>query len=53
MLVLRRIHTAYTLQASEEVRETVERVHDMHRDYCPVYRSIHRAIEVTTDFEIV
>ncbi len=53
MLVLRRIHTAYTLQASEEVRETVERVHDMHREHCPVYRSIHRAIEVTTDFEIV
>ncbi len=53
MLVLRRIHTAYRLQAAEEVRETVERVHDMHREYCPVYRSIQRAIDVTTDFEIV
>ncbi|MCH7824542.1 MAG: OsmC family protein [Acidobacteria bacterium] len=53
VLVIRRIHAAYTLQASEEVLETVQRVHDMHREHCPVYRSIHRAIAITTDFEIV
>jgi len=53
VLVLRRIHAAYALRASEEVRETVERVHDMHREHCPLYRSIYQAIAITTDFEIV
>lgn len=53
MLILRRIHVVYRLRAAEADRETVERVHAMHHRHCPVYRSIERAIDVTTEMEIV
>lgn len=53
VIVIKRIHAAYRLKAAEEHRATVERVHAMHREHCPVYRSICRAIEVTTSFELV
>lgn len=53
MLVIRRIHVRYRLQAGEEHRDTVERVHGFHREKCPVYRSIHGSIDITTDFELL
>lgn len=53
VLVIRRIHVAYRLKAGEEDRQTVERVHGFHRERCPVYRSIHTAIEITTEFELL
>jgi uncharacterized OsmC-like protein len=53
VLVIRRIHVSYRLDAGEEHREVVERVHGFHRDRCPVYRSIHTAIDITTDVELV
>jgi len=43
----------YTLQAPEEARETIERVHEMHAEHCPVYRSLHKAIEITTEYQLV
>jgi uncharacterized OsmC-like protein len=52
VLVIRRIHVLYRLRAGEEHRETVERVHGFHRDKCPVYKSIHTAIAITTAFEL-
>ena len=52
VLVLKRIHVRYELRTTADV-ETVERVHEMHHEHCPVYRSIDRAIEVTTSLEIV
>lgn len=52
VLVLRRIHVIYTLDAPESARETVERVHAMHHRYCPVYRSIERAIAITTEYRL-
>jgi uncharacterized OsmC-like protein len=56
VLVLRRIHVKYNLRISEdrlseEVRDTVARVLEMHADKCPVARSIKGAIEVTTEVE--
>lgn len=48
VLVLKRIHVTYELTAPDADRETIERVHAVHREGCPVYRSIHRAIEITT-----
>lgn len=51
--MLRRIHVVYRLRAAETDRETVERVHAMHHRHCPVYRSIRRAIDITTEIEIV
>jgi len=52
VIAIRRIHVTYHLQAGEEHRETVERVHGFHADKCPVYRSIHTAIDITTGFEL-
>lgn len=51
--MIRRIHVHYRLRAPEDARETVERVHGVHTSHCPVYRSIHRAIEITTSYELV
>ncbi len=48
-MVVRRIHVVYELEAGEEHRETVERVHGVHKEKCPVYLSIHRAIDITTE----
>jgi len=30
-----------------------ERVHEMHRQHCPVYRSIRAAIDITTTLELL
>jgi len=51
-MVVRRIHVTYHLAAGEEHRETIERVHDFHQDKCPVYRSIYKAIDITTEFQL-
>lgn len=50
VLVIRKIHVTYHLQADEEHRETIERVHDFHAAFCPVARSIQGCIEIETDF---
>jgi len=50
VLVIRRIHVTYRLKADEECRETVERVHEMHRMRCPVYRTLHGCIDITTEY---
>jgi uncharacterized OsmC-like protein len=50
VLVIRRIHVRYRLKAGEEHRNTVDRVHDFHAMKCPVYRSLHAAIDITTEY---
>ncbi len=50
VLVIRRIHVTYRLKAGEEQRETIERVHDFHADKCPVYRTLHDSIAITTEY---
>lgn len=52
VLIIRRIHVSYRIQADPSHQETIERVHSMHANYCPVYRSIEKAIEVTTDYTL-
>jgi organic hydroperoxide reductase OsmC/OhrA len=52
VLVVRRIHVALQLIAPEEVRETVERVHGMYAMRCPLYRTIHNAIELTSSYTL-
>ena len=53
MLVLRRIHVVFTLKdvAAEKI-EAAERAHGVYKDRCPVYRSIHRTIDVTSELTI-
>jgi uncharacterized OsmC-like protein len=53
VLVIRRIHVAMRLMASEEVRETVERVHGVYAMRCPLYRTLHKAIQLTSACELV
>lgn len=53
VLVIRRIHVAMRLVAPEEVRATIERVHGVYAMRCPLYRTLHNAIELTSSFELV
>ena len=52
VLVIRRIHVAMQLAASEQVRETVERVHKMYAMNCPLYRTLHNAIQLTSSYTL-
>ena len=52
VLVIKRIHVVYNLEAGAEHEETIERAHAMHHDRCPVYRSIHTSIDITTEFRL-
>jgi uncharacterized OsmC-like protein len=49
VLVIKSIHVVYHLSGAADRRQTVERIHSIHADHCPVYRSIHKAIAVTTE----
>jgi uncharacterized OsmC-like protein len=48
VLVIRRIHLAMRLIAPEVVRETVERVHGIYAMRCPLYRTLHKTIQLTS-----
>ena len=50
---IRRIHVAMKLAAPESARETVERVHGMYGMRCPLYRTLHKAIQLTSSYELV
>jgi len=52
VLVIRRIHVAMRLAATDAVRETVERVHGMYAMRCPLYRTLHGAIALTSSFQL-
>ena len=50
VLVIKRIHVRLTLAAGDDVRETVERVHGMYAMRCPLYRTLHSAIQLTSSY---
>ena len=52
VLVIRRIHVSMRLVATEQVRETVERVHGIYAMRCPLYRTLHHAIVLTSSFAL-
>jgi uncharacterized OsmC-like protein len=52
VLVLRRIHALFTLRGVvPEKVEAAQRAHLVFKEQCPIYRSIYRAIEITTELE--
>jgi len=53
VLVIRRIHVAMRLVASEQLKETVERVHGVYPMRCPLYRTLQKAIQLTSACELV
>jgi uncharacterized OsmC-like protein len=52
VLVIRRIHVAMRLVALEETRATVERTHGIYAMRCPLYRTLHKAIQLSSSFEL-
>jgi uncharacterized OsmC-like protein len=53
VLVIRRIHVHMRLAAPTAMSETVERVHGFYAMRCPLYRTLHKAIELSSSFELV
>jgi uncharacterized OsmC-like protein len=53
VLVLRRIHVVFTLNevATDKVA-AAERAHEVFKPKCPIYRSLHRAIDITTELSL-
>jgi len=52
VLVIRRIHVAMRLVAPEETRASVERTHGIYAMRCPLYRTLHKAIQLSSSFEL-
>lgn len=51
--MLRRIHVVFTLRGVEAgLVAAAERAHEVYKPRCPVYRSIHQAIDVTTELRL-
>jgi uncharacterized OsmC-like protein len=50
VLVLRRVHVTFTLKgvAADKV-EAAQRAHLVFKERCPVYRSLYRVIDITTE----
>jgi uncharacterized OsmC-like protein len=55
VLIIRRVHVTFHLRAAnpDEVRDTVDRVHSVYAESCPVYRSLKPAFQITSAVEIV
>ncbi len=49
VLVIKRIHVISLLTTRREDKEKVDRAYGLHAEHCPVYRSLYRAIDVTTE----
>ena len=53
VLVIRRIHVGMRLVAPSDVRQTVDRVHALYAMRCPLYRTLHNAIDLSSSVELV
>jgi uncharacterized OsmC-like protein len=51
ILVIRRIHVVAHLKAAASQREAAERVIASYEKECPVYRSLHKAIDITSELD--
>jgi uncharacterized OsmC-like protein len=52
VLVIRRVHVTFQLRAPEDARATVERVHGVYANKCPVYRTLQPAMQITSSYEL-
>jgi len=53
VLVIRRIHVAMHVVALEEKRSVIERTHGIYAMRCPLYRTLHKTIQLTSSFDLV
>jgi uncharacterized OsmC-like protein len=51
VLVIRRVRMLVRLRAEESQREAAERVIEVYASQCPVYRTIAKAIDITTELD--
>jgi len=52
VLVISRIHVAMLLDAPEETRPTVDRVHEVYAMRCPLYRTLRTAIALSSSVQL-
>jgi uncharacterized OsmC-like protein len=50
VLVIRRIHVVMHVAAPASARDTIDRVHGMYAMRCPLYRTLHNAIQLTSSY---
>jgi uncharacterized OsmC-like protein len=53
VLIIRRIHVAMRLVAPDAAKETIERVHGIYAMRCPLFRTLHKTIQLTSSVELV
>jgi uncharacterized OsmC-like protein len=55
VLIIRRVHVTFHLRTTDpdQVRETVDRVHNVYAESCPVYRSLKPAFRITSAVELL
>jgi hypothetical protein len=53
VLVIRRIFVRHRLVVPEDVSGVVEEVHKDYPLHCPLYRTLHRCIDIRTSYEVV
>ena len=49
VLIIRRIHVRFRVRAKSSDRATVERVHGIFADKCPLYRTLKSSIAISTE----
>ena len=52
VLIIRRIHLAMHIVAPASARETIDRVHGLYGMRCPLYRTLHNAIQLTSSYAL-
>ncbi len=53
VLVIRRIHVTMQLVAPEHARATVDRVHGVYPMRCPLYRTLHNTIALSSSVQLI
>lgn len=52
VLVIREVHVRYDLKASGADGDAVQRAFEVHAMRCPVYRTLRKCIEITTELVV-
>ena len=56
-LVIKRVHVRYFLNVTAsllvEKRDAIQRAFDLHHDSCPVYKSIHKCVDITKELDLI
>ncbi len=53
VLVIRRIRVHHRLAVPAEAGDVVREVHQKYQMQCPLYRTLHRCIDISTTYELV